>query len=150
MLEDGVGVFRAMPKKNTVSWNAVIAGCRQMGCDEDEVNFSVEVMREGWIPDKYFDLETILQAKIQPLTVVPGKSFIGFFYPDGMDEEGFDYIVEIVAAAIEEAEIAAGTLEFVIPQATSLKLSGLLGQIRWRILSTQRRMMRQKTWQVGT
>ncbi|PKI55965.1 hypothetical protein CRG98_023641 [Punica granatum] len=34
---------------------------------------------------------------------------------------------EIVAAAVEKAEIAAGTSEFVFPRATSLKLSGLLG-----------------------
>ncbi|PKI31734.1 hypothetical protein CRG98_047887 [Punica granatum] len=35
-------------------------------------------------------------------------------------------LVEIVAAAVEKAEIAAGTSEFVFPRATSLKLSGLL------------------------
>ncbi|PKI60992.1 hypothetical protein CRG98_018622 [Punica granatum] len=52
MFEDAVGVFRAMPDKNTVSWNAVIAGCSQMGRNEDAVNFFVEMMREGWIPDK--------------------------------------------------------------------------------------------------
>ncbi|OWM85504.1 hypothetical protein CDL15_Pgr019128 [Punica granatum] len=34
---------------------------------------------------------------------------------------------EIVAAAVEKEEIAAGTSEFVFPRATSLKLSGLLG-----------------------
>ncbi|OWM85515.1 hypothetical protein CDL15_Pgr019139 [Punica granatum] len=34
---------------------------------------------------------------------------------------------EIVAAAVEKVEIAAGTSEFVFPRATSLKLSGLLG-----------------------
>ncbi|OWM82600.1 uncharacterized protein LOC116208321 [Punica granatum] len=50
-----------------------------------------ETYRERF-PDKHFDLETVLQAKIRPLAVVPGKSFIGFFHPDGMDEEGFDFL----------------------------------------------------------
>nr|DAD28997.1 TPA_asm: hypothetical protein HUJ06_030465 [Nelumbo nucifera] len=43
-------------------------------------------------PNKHFDLETILQAKIRPLSVVPRKSFIGFFRPDAIDEEGFDFL----------------------------------------------------------
>ncbi|KAL6988137.1 hypothetical protein U1Q18_013885, partial [Sarracenia purpurea var. burkii] len=43
-------------------------------------------------PDKHFDLETVLQAKIRPLSVVPGKSFIGFFHPDGMEEGRFDFL----------------------------------------------------------
>ncbi|KAJ6834799.1 uncharacterized protein M6B38_333005 [Iris pallida] len=38
-------------------------------------------------PDKHFDLETVLQAKIRPLSVVSGKSFIGFFHPEGMDSD---------------------------------------------------------------
>lgn len=44
-------------------------------------------------PDKHFDLETVLQAKIRPLSVVPSKSFIGFFRPDGITDEGkFDFL----------------------------------------------------------
>ncbi|KAJ6819215.1 uncharacterized protein M6B38_403395 [Iris pallida] len=44
-------------------------------------------------PDKHFDLETVLQAKIRPLSVVSGKSFIGFFHPEGMDENsGFEVL----------------------------------------------------------
>ncbi|MBA0687761.1 hypothetical protein Goari_015269 [Gossypium aridum] len=50
-----------------------------------------ETYRERF-PDKHFDLETVLQAKIRPLTVVPRKSFIGFFHPEGMDEEKFDFL----------------------------------------------------------
>ncbi|XP_077245191.1 uncharacterized protein LOC143885095 [Tasmannia lanceolata] len=49
-----------------------------------------ETYRERF-PDKHFDLETVLQAKIRPLAVVPEKSFIGFFHPDGM-EDGFDFL----------------------------------------------------------
>ncbi|KAL1291689.1 hypothetical protein HN51_060224 [Arachis hypogaea] len=50
-----------------------------------------ETYRERF-PDKHFDLETVIQAKIRPLSVVPGKSFIGFFHPEGMDEERFDFL----------------------------------------------------------
>ncbi|XP_077225912.1 uncharacterized protein LOC143859118 [Tasmannia lanceolata] len=49
-----------------------------------------ETYRERF-PDKHFDLETVLQAKIRPLAVVPEKSFIGFFHPDGMGD-GFDFL----------------------------------------------------------
>ncbi|MBA0607922.1 hypothetical protein Godav_020185 [Gossypium davidsonii] len=50
-----------------------------------------EIYRERF-PDKHFDLETVLQAKIRPLSVVPRKSFIGFFHPEGMDEGQFDFL----------------------------------------------------------
>ena len=46
-------------------------------------------------PDKHFDLETVLHAKIRPLTVSPSKSFIGFFQPEGGDDDdmsGFDFL----------------------------------------------------------
>ncbi|CAM0875692.1 unnamed protein product [Alopecurus aequalis] len=43
--------------------------------------------------DKHFDLETVLHAKIRPLTVSPSKSFIGFFVPEGADDmRGFDFL----------------------------------------------------------
>ncbi|XP_060183726.1 uncharacterized protein LOC132613634 [Lycium barbarum] len=43
-------------------------------------------------PDKHFDLETVVQAKVRPLSVVPEKSFIGFFHPEGIEDEGFDFL----------------------------------------------------------
>lgn len=43
-------------------------------------------------PDKHFDLDTVLQAKIRPLSVASGKSFIGFFHPEGMDEGRFGFL----------------------------------------------------------
>lgn len=44
-------------------------------------------------PDKHFDLETVLQAKIRPLSVVSQKTFIGFFHPEGiMDDGRFDIL----------------------------------------------------------
>ncbi|GKV29722.1 hypothetical protein SLEP1_g38625 [Rubroshorea leprosula] len=50
-----------------------------------------ETYRERF-PDKHFDLETVLQAKVHSLSVMPRKSFIGFFHPEGMDEGTFDLL----------------------------------------------------------
>ncbi|XP_054782180.1 uncharacterized protein LOC129289430 [Prosopis cineraria] len=50
-----------------------------------------ETYREHF-PDKHFDLETVIQARIRPLSVVPEKSFIGFFHPEGVDEDRFDFL----------------------------------------------------------
>lgn len=51
-----------------------------------------ETYRERF-PDKHFDLETVLQAKIRPLSVLSEKSYIGFFHPQGIIEEGeFDFL----------------------------------------------------------
>ncbi|KAI3721923.1 hypothetical protein L2E82_32943 [Cichorium intybus] len=43
-------------------------------------------------PDKHFDLESVLEANLRPLSVVPGKSFIGFFHPEEVDEGSFDFL----------------------------------------------------------
>ncbi|CAN0847651.1 hypothetical protein LINGRAHAP2_LOCUS5085 [Linum grandiflorum] len=50
-----------------------------------------ETYRERF-PDRHFDLETVLQAKIRPLSVVASRSFVGFFHPEGMDEARFDFL----------------------------------------------------------
>nr|XP_016448914.1 PREDICTED: uncharacterized protein LOC107773986 isoform X1 [Nicotiana tabacum] len=51
-----------------------------------------ETYRERF-PDKHFDLETVLQAKVRPLSVASEKSFVGFFHPEGTEEEeGFDFL----------------------------------------------------------
>ncbi|KAL6847177.1 hypothetical protein ACP4OV_023030 [Aristida adscensionis] len=51
-----------------------------------------ETYRERF-PDKHFDLETVLHAKIRPLTVASSKSFIGFFHPEGTEDvSGFDFL----------------------------------------------------------
>ncbi|KAG6386252.1 hypothetical protein SASPL_155144 [Salvia splendens] len=47
-----------------------------------------ETYRERF-PDKHFDLETVIQAQIRRLCVVPEKSFIGFFHPE---EGDFDFL----------------------------------------------------------
>ncbi|XP_024046416.1 uncharacterized protein LOC112100811 [Citrus clementina] len=38
-----------------------------------------------WFPDKHFDLETVLEAQNCPLFVVPKKSFVVFFHPEGLE-----------------------------------------------------------------
>lgn len=50
-----------------------------------------ETYRERF-PDKHFDLETVIKAKIRDLCVVPEKSFIGFFHPEEMEEGNFDFL----------------------------------------------------------
>ncbi|CAI9091420.1 OLC1v1026451C1 [Oldenlandia corymbosa var. corymbosa] len=43
-------------------------------------------------PDKHFDLETVLQAKVHSLSVVPEKSFVGFFHPEGIEDGELDFL----------------------------------------------------------
>ncbi|XP_076950996.1 uncharacterized protein LOC143624122 [Bidens hawaiensis] len=50
-----------------------------------------EVYRE-WFPDKHFDLETVIEAKIRNLHVVPEKSFIGFFRPEEIKEIDLQFL----------------------------------------------------------
>lgn len=50
----------------------------------------VEAYRDRF-PDGHFDLDTVLQAKIRPLTVASGRSFVGFFQPEGVGES-FDFL----------------------------------------------------------
>lgn len=51
-------------------------------------------------PDKHFDLETVLGAKIRPICVVPEKSFIGFFHPEKEEEEedkSLDFLKDVMS-----------------------------------------------------
>ncbi|CAE6086692.1 unnamed protein product [Arabidopsis arenosa] len=50
-------------------------------------------------PDKHFDLETVLQAKVRPICVVPEKSFIGFFHPEKSEEEeaSLDFLKDVMS-----------------------------------------------------
>ncbi|XP_071710579.1 uncharacterized protein [Rutidosis leptorrhynchoides] len=50
-----------------------------------------EVYRKKF-PDKHFDLETVLQAGTRNLSVVPEKSFVGFFQPNGHEDWVFDFL----------------------------------------------------------
>ncbi|KAG6520234.1 hypothetical protein ZIOFF_017272 [Zingiber officinale] len=47
--------------------------------------------------DRHFDIETVLEAKIRHLSLVPAKSFVGFFHPDAGaadDGEEFNFLKE--------------------------------------------------------
>ncbi|CAI9773080.1 unnamed protein product [Fraxinus pennsylvanica] len=50
-----------------------------------------ETYRERF-PDKHFDLDTVLQAKVRPISVAPEKSFIGFFHPEGLENGDCDFL----------------------------------------------------------
>ncbi|XP_047959110.1 uncharacterized protein LOC125204489 [Salvia hispanica] len=74
-------------------------------------------------PDKHFDLDTVLEAKDRPLSVVPEKSFVGFFHPEGLDEKGcdflqgamsFDNIWDEISAASSEMPTSARPLVYII------------------------------------
>lgn len=87
---------------------AVIADWLQSNNDEMPIKSQLDTLiREGsleWrnlcenetykerFPDKHFDLETVVEAGVRPLSVVPEKSFVGFFHPDGLEDEGFDFL----------------------------------------------------------
>ncbi|KAF7830297.1 uncharacterized protein G2W53_012630 [Senna tora] len=43
-------------------------------CHSDDANLKL-------FPDKHFDLETVIEANLRPLSVVPEKSYTGFFSP---------------------------------------------------------------------
>ncbi|XP_041019930.1 uncharacterized protein LOC121261569 isoform X1 [Juglans microcarpa x Juglans regia] len=43
-------------------------------------------------PDKHFDLDTVLEANLRPLSVLPDKSFIGFFCP-----QKFEFLKEAMS-----------------------------------------------------
>ncbi|KAB2025321.1 hypothetical protein ES319_D06G141900v1 [Gossypium barbadense] len=55
-----------------------------------------------WFPDKHFDLETVLQAKLRPLSVVPKKSFISFDFLHGA--MSFDNIWDEISHAGAECQ----------------------------------------------
>ncbi|TKY61902.1 hypothetical protein E2542_SST11755 [Spatholobus suberectus] len=106
---------------------AVIADWFQNNCDLMPIKSQFDsLIREGsseWrnlcdndtyrerFPDKHFDLETIIQAKIRPLAVAPEKSFIGFFHPEGMDEGKFDFLHGVMSFDNIWDEISRAGLE---------------------------------------
>ncbi|KAI5062696.1 hypothetical protein GOP47_0023235 [Adiantum capillus-veneris] len=44
--------FKEMPRRDCVSWNAMISGYAQNGCFEDALYFFLKMMKEGFEPDK--------------------------------------------------------------------------------------------------
>ncbi|CAA7033893.1 unnamed protein product [Microthlaspi erraticum] len=52
-------------------------------------------------PDKHFDLETVLQAEVRPICVIPEKSFIGFFHPEeeeeGKEDASLDFLKGVMS-----------------------------------------------------
>ncbi|KAM3338787.1 hypothetical protein P3S68_030873 [Capsicum galapagoense] len=62
---------------------------------QTQIFFASIDQRNDWerFPEKHFDLETVLGAKVRPLSVVSEKSFIGLFHPEGIEEEeGFHFL----------------------------------------------------------
>ncbi|CAN1140107.1 hypothetical protein LINPERPRIM_LOCUS23649 [Linum perenne] len=76
-------------------------------------------------PDKHFDLETVLDAKICPLSVVPEKSFIGFFHPEGLEggaqdldflhgAMSFDSIWEEISSNNDKSAVSGEPLVYIV------------------------------------
>lgn len=59
-------------------------------------------------PNKHFDLETILEAKVRPINVVSEKSYTGFFQPESFESlqgaMSFDNIWEEITEGIHEGD----------------------------------------------
>ncbi|VFQ79688.1 unnamed protein product [Cuscuta campestris] len=69
--------FDALIREGSSAWRAL---CRDETC------------REAF-PDGHFDLDTVLRAKIRPLSVLPENSFVGFFHPDNYPDDGsFEFL----------------------------------------------------------
>lgn len=47
--------------------------------------------------DRHFDLETVLEAAVRPLSVVPEKSFVGFFVPEGVTHESLEFLQDVMS-----------------------------------------------------
>lgn len=75
-------------------------------------------------PDKHFDLETVLEAKIRPLSVIPEKSFIGFFHPERIVEDNcfdilrgsmsFDEIWDEISRKASEISTSRNSLVYIV------------------------------------
>ncbi|XP_058074425.1 uncharacterized protein LOC131223133 isoform X2 [Magnolia sinica] len=57
-------------------------------------------------PDKHFDLETVIQAEIRPISVSSEKSFVGFFGPENFEllqgAMSFDSIWDEISSNVED------------------------------------------------
>ncbi|MCO5589128.1 hypothetical protein L7F22_043094 [Adiantum nelumboides] len=53
--------FKEMPKRDSISWNAIISGYAQNGCFEDALDFFMQMMEEGCKPDK-ITFSSVLKA----------------------------------------------------------------------------------------
>lgn len=47
--------------------------------------------------DKHFDLETVIEAAVRPLRVVPEMSFVGFFVPEGVSHESLEFLQDAMS-----------------------------------------------------
>lgn len=118
---------------------AVIADWFQSNCGEMPIKSQLDsLIREGsleWrnlcendryrerFPDKHFDLDTVLEAGVRPLDVVPEKSFVGFFLPEGIDCEefeflhgamSFDNIWEEISQSVPESSTNSNPLVYIV------------------------------------
>ncbi|OIT02657.1 pentatricopeptide repeat-containing protein, mitochondrial [Nicotiana attenuata] len=67
-------IFRIIPERNVVSWNAMISGYSQKGRNEEAVNIFVEMLRQGVVPDQS-TFPSLFSAAANIAALGRGKSF---------------------------------------------------------------------------
>uniref|UniRef100_A0A7N0T9B9 DYW domain-containing protein n=1 Tax=Kalanchoe fedtschenkoi TaxID=63787 RepID=A0A7N0T9B9_KALFE len=81
-------VFRAMPRRDIVSWNTVIAGCAQSGAYEEALRMVRRMGSENLKPD-CFTLSSILPVFAEIVDVLKGKEIHGYAVRLGLHSDVF-------------------------------------------------------------
>lgn len=85
-LTDALKVFKEMPTRDVVSWNAMIAGCAQHGSGDISFKLYQEMDQEGIKPDA-ITFNCILDAFASPAAFEQGKSVHADILKSGLDSD---------------------------------------------------------------
>ncbi|XP_057860073.2 pentatricopeptide repeat-containing protein At2g03880, mitochondrial [Cryptomeria japonica] len=107
-IEDALEVFEAMPKRNVVSWNAMITGCAQHGLGKEALKFFEQMKQEGTDPD-HITFVGVLSACSHAGLVEQGRKYfdsMGSNYGIEVRQEHYVCMVDLLARAglLDEAE----------------------------------------------
>ena len=125
-LEDGTLVFRRMPTRDVVSWNAMISGLSQNGCGKEALELFEEMRLEGTKPDSV-SFVNILSACSHMGLVERGWGY----FKTMSDEFGMDPRVEHYACMVDILS-RAGKLKEAIEFTESATIDH--GMCLWRII----------------
>lgn len=125
-LKDGTLVFRRMPARDVISWNAMISGLSQNGCGKEALELFEEMQLEGTKPD-YVTFVNILSACSHMGLVERGWGYFRMMF----DEFGMDPRVEHYACMVDILS-RAGKLKEAIEFTESATIDH--GMCLWRII----------------